>query len=254
MKMEKGMIKNHFSRSSRSYDTVAHIQMESAFFLVSKLIENCSVAPKTILDLGAGTGYVSSCLMPYFPDTHYTLNDFSPEMIEVCRKKFEGKKNITFAIGDMEELYFSSYDVIISNLSFHWIHHLWQTILKFYDKSRVFSFSIPLQGTFREWHDRIRTLSDQDLPTSYPSEEEMVDYCLSITGEKGTFSYWTKDIPISFDHPLSFMKYLRKLGVDMPSPDSSSAPCALRPLVRKTDPKLVVTYKIFFALLKRTTP
>ena len=48
-----------------------------------------------ILDLGCGNGNVTALLLERFPGAEYTLLDASPDMLELCRKRFSGK-NITY--------------------------------------------------------------------------------------------------------------------------------------------------------------
>ena len=78
----------NFNKASHSYDTVAHIQRHAAEFLVGKLLALSNCVPKTILDLGTGTGYIPELLLLKYPDSSYYLNDIAYEMLERCRVKF----------------------------------------------------------------------------------------------------------------------------------------------------------------------
>ena len=78
--------------------------------------------PKRILDLGAGTGLLSYFWYRQFPNSEYVLVDIADEMLNIARKRFEGKNNVSYQILDYSKsLPDTDFDVIISALS---IHHL----------------------------------------------------------------------------------------------------------------------------------
>lgn len=87
---------------------------------------------RTVLDLGAGTGLFSHYLRQFKPDLHFTLADFSDEMLDVARQRFEGDENVAYLKMDIcgDEIP-GKYDVIISGLA---IHHLADC-----DKQRLYS-------------------------------------------------------------------------------------------------------------------
>ncbi len=79
-------------------------------------------SPKTILDLGAGTGLLSKFLYDEFPNAKFSLVDVSGKMLEVARKRFEGFPNFEFSSLDYtRNLPNRKFDLIASALS---IHHL----------------------------------------------------------------------------------------------------------------------------------
>ena len=59
----KEIIKNSFNNASGSYENSAIIQQQSALFLVEHLIKIAPLfVPKTILDVGSGTGIIPEIL------------------------------------------------------------------------------------------------------------------------------------------------------------------------------------------------
>ena len=76
----------------------------------------------SILDLGAGTGLLSSFWYKYFPNAKYVLVDIAEDMLDVAKRRFDGIENVTFEnMNYINELPCGTFDVIISALS---IHHL----------------------------------------------------------------------------------------------------------------------------------
>ncbi len=75
-----------------------------------------------VLDLGAGTGLLTSFLLQKYPDASVTLIDMADEMLEVARQRYKGNGNIKYITADYSSHNFSeTFDVVISAMS---IHHL----------------------------------------------------------------------------------------------------------------------------------
>ena len=78
--------------------------------------------PKSITDLGAGTGLLSYFWYQHFPDAGYTLVDIADDMLSVARRRFQGADNVSYIVSDYSKaLPDTASDAVISALS---IHHL----------------------------------------------------------------------------------------------------------------------------------
>jgi tRNA (cmo5U34)-methyltransferase len=76
----------------------------------------------SILDIGAGTGLLSSMLLEVYPGATLTLMDLSDRMLDVARRRFEGLEGVRFIAADYRERDLGGpFDIICSALS---IHHL----------------------------------------------------------------------------------------------------------------------------------
>jgi len=81
-----------------------------------------SDAPIRVLDLGAGTGLVSSFVGRQFPNATFLLTDIAEKMLDVARDRFQGSNRYEFRVIDSRNIIcVETYDVIVSALS---IHHL----------------------------------------------------------------------------------------------------------------------------------
>lgn len=90
---------------------------ETTKFIASNLDD-----PKRILDLGAGTGLLSSFWYQHYPASEYVLVDIADEMLNVARKRFANIDNVSYQILDYsKELPNGTFDIAMSALS---IHHL----------------------------------------------------------------------------------------------------------------------------------
>lgn len=78
--------------------------------------------PARILDLGAGTGLLTTFYFRHFPHAEYVLTDIAESMLSVAKKRFLGMDNISYSCSDYSNfLPAGQFDLVISGLS---IHHL----------------------------------------------------------------------------------------------------------------------------------
>ena len=79
---------------------------------------------KRILDLGAGTGILTTFVRSWYPDAHIHLMDFSAPMIEIARKRLAADNNVSFEVADYTTAPLGeNYDAIVSALSIHHLEH-----------------------------------------------------------------------------------------------------------------------------------
>lgn len=79
---------------------------------------------KRILDLGAGTGILTTFVRSWYPDAHIHLIDFSAPMIEIARQRLANDTNVSFEVADYTTAPLGQdYDAIVSALSIHHLEH-----------------------------------------------------------------------------------------------------------------------------------
>ena len=241
-------IQVRFNKASKSYDDVACVQRDAAGFLVNKLLEHQDFMPRTVLDVGTGTGYIPELLLEKFPKSSFYLNDIALEMLEVCKAKFAKTQNIYYLPGDMLRLDADFYDCVISNLALQWSTDLHYAIHFLHSKSsHIFAFSTLLEGTFAEWSNIISGYQSTQL-LNYPKAEELIGLCHKLKRNGQNFEYWLMDCPLSFENPVSFMRYLRSLGAS--APGNLVHLSNLKKLIKAEAQSLTVTYKIFFGMFR----
>src|SRR6202041_2420156 len=77
-----------------------------------------------ILDLGAGTGILTTFVRSWYPAAHIHLMDFSQPMIDLARKRLASDTNISYEVADYTSAPLGeNYDAIVSALSIHHLEH-----------------------------------------------------------------------------------------------------------------------------------
>lgn len=117
-------IQRKFDEISKKYDEQRRkfIPCFDDFYRVAVSAASTDMENPNILDIGAGTGLLSSFLIKRYPNATFTLIDISPKMMNVARDRFSNYPNVKYIIGDYTKCGFSEkYDIVASALS---IHHL----------------------------------------------------------------------------------------------------------------------------------
>lgn len=151
--INKNMIKNSFNKAYKSYNDHCYLQVEVASKLINQL-QRFLIKPSQVLDLGCGTGYVTSQLVQVFSFTLFHAIDFSDRLLQLAKQYLSGTK-IQLLLMDFDHITDlpEQYDLIFSNMSLHWSGNLKILLSKIYQKllpEGIFAFSLPVTGTFPE--------------------------------------------------------------------------------------------------------
>lgn len=111
-------IRQTFNKAANNYNNYAYLQKEIALRLDEKL-DYIKINPIVVVDLGAGTGLLSTHLMSRFPSAHNIAVDFAQNSL-----KHNPIKNKICA--DAYQLPFAnnSVDIVVSNLMMQWCFNL----------------------------------------------------------------------------------------------------------------------------------
>ena len=112
------LIRPSFNKAASQYNTHAFLQDEVALRLSEKL-NVISVNPKVVIDLGAGTGLLSSKLSQKLPNAQLICVDFAQQSLQSNPSQFK-------VCADAHQLPFAdkSIDFIASNLMMQWCPNL----------------------------------------------------------------------------------------------------------------------------------
>lgn len=123
-------IQDIFDEISKKYDSQRKMLIpcfDEFYGICVSVADADNEAPK-ILDIGAGTGLLSSFVLNRYPNARITLIDISEKMLEVAQKRFIGNENVKYIVDDYTKLkLLEEYDMVVSALS---IHHLEDSVKK----------------------------------------------------------------------------------------------------------------------------
>jgi tRNA (cmo5U34)-methyltransferase len=120
-------IREIFDQCAQGYDQDRPKLIPHFDLFYGTLLRQIPFAPETplrILDVGAGTGLVTSFLTQQFPHATFMLTDISEKMLEKARERFAGSARHQFQVVDTRHLPFhEEFDVVVSALSIHHLDH-----------------------------------------------------------------------------------------------------------------------------------
>jgi malonyl-CoA O-methyltransferase len=129
--IDKARVRHSFNRAASGYDAAAVLQSEVRQRLLSRL-DLVKLAPRRILDAGAGTGGAARALARRYPDSQVMALDFAHNMLrqiaarEPWLSRVLGYGRMTKICGDLEQLplHDDSLDLVCSNLTLQWCNDL----------------------------------------------------------------------------------------------------------------------------------
>jgi len=147
----KQKVIDNFDAGAQFYDQYADIQKQIAIELADKI----NFEPKSVLEIGCGTGFLTNELIDRFPEAKITATDIALNMVARCQLKFKESDRLNLFVMDGENVQVSQkFDLIISSMTFQWFENLPKAIenLKHHlTPDGVINFTVPSNQSFPEW-------------------------------------------------------------------------------------------------------
>ncbi|MGQ9921169.1 MAG: methyltransferase [Desulfobacca sp.] len=130
-KVDKVRLQHNFGRQVARYDQYATVQRRLAADLVDDL---CSTGEQfgRILEIGCGTGYLTSLLRRAFPQARLTALDLAPAAVHIAQARLAGASGIDWLVGDGEKEVPGRFDLITSSAVFQWFSQPAQACRRYY--------------------------------------------------------------------------------------------------------------------------
>ncbi len=160
-------IKRRFGKSAKTYDNYAEIQNQVALTLNKQINKS---APENILEIGCGTGLLSTEIVKKYPDANFTFTDNSKAMLgtaeqKLCKQFPKQKAQFTFEILNPEKgmgpQHQEKYDLIISSMAIHWFNDILNSLKSIQSaltQTGTFHYSTIGPDCFKEWRETLKAL------------------------------------------------------------------------------------------------
>jgi malonyl-CoA O-methyltransferase len=114
-------VRRSFDRAARTYDASAVLHSEVRGNLLSRL-DLMALAPRVVVDAGAGTGHASHALIRRYPKALVIALDLSAHMLQAAGRRQSWLRRFARVCADAERLPLAdgSVDLILSNLMLQW--------------------------------------------------------------------------------------------------------------------------------------
>ncbi|MDR1334663.1 MAG: methyltransferase domain-containing protein [Holosporaceae bacterium] len=228
----KEKIKCSFDEACKTYDFVSGVHVLSSSYLAD-ILRELNLQPKSVLDVGCGTGNTSAELMKIYPNAEYTLCDLSEKMIQQALLKVENSRSI---VCDAEKYNFSkNYDLGVSNLAMQWFESIGLFLEKILKNCNYFAFSTLLDKSFSDCISLVGKCKIQNYPTS----KELKRICQ----KHKLVRYEIKRYDLSFENQFGLARYFKKLGAAFHSDPQNTRQ-------KLEGQKINLNYELAFAILQ----
>ena len=128
-KINKQHVRDDFSNAASSYDAAAIVQHEICERTLER-VDMLKLQPRSILDIGTGTGRSLHGLKSRFADSLITACDFALPMLNQCHQQLDDSHAVNLVCSDAERLPYAdeSFNLVFSTSTFQWCTDLNQVL------------------------------------------------------------------------------------------------------------------------------
>lgn len=240
---------------ARGYDSAARVQRLVAQDLARRIGEAGLIGRPEILELGCGTGFLTTALHQAVAGGRWTVTDLSLQMVDRARHSIGdtlGADARWLALdGEHPDPSLGRFDLIASSMAFQWFENLPRAIARLaamLNPGGLLAFATMVDGSFGEWSSIVETLGWPRATPVYPSAEQietMAPAGFATRIEKLVFSDPQRD-------SRSFLRDLKAIGAGTPAAGYRPLPPAvLREAMARFDAGArTVSYAIAFCLVR----
>lgn len=241
----------HAFGAAASYDRHARVQRSAADRLAERIARLSLPAPPRVLEIGAGTGFLSEALAAQHPAGRFTFTDIAPAMLARCRERLADRApGAEFVVMDGEvPAVTGGFDLITAGLAFQWFDRLDKALAvltaRLAPGGRLVFSTLGVE-TFREWRASHTALGLSCGSPEFPSAASLAD--LWPTGGRGE----VEEELLVCDHESArdFLAGLKAVGAYPPAPGHRPlAPGSLRRVMTRFEAsgRAAATYHLMYA-------
>jgi malonyl-ACP O-methyltransferase BioC len=234
-----------------TYDDNAYAQKKIAEKLAILISVLCPRTPKTILEIGCGTGLLTKNIIPLFAGAHYYLNDIN-EKTELLIRNLFPENNFTFIGGDAQLIDFPcEINLIVSSSTLQWFDNLSVFVKKAHQSLSTEGYMF--LSTFGKNNlKEIRTITGTGL--EYSSLESLSNL---FSPDFDILHLAEEEIPVSFNSSTEILSHFRRTGVNANCSGIMRTQSGLKSFCNKYDKmfsdgtKVILTYNPVYLVLKK---
>jgi len=257
MSVVKSAVAANFSAAAATYEDNAAVQVPSARHLAESLPPGFS--PRTILDIGCGTGLLTRELTRIYPAARLAGMDLAPAMVEACRAAWPHPH--VFLCGDAEDFDAegNAFDLVASSFAMQWFSDKPGAIARFaaaLAPGAIFALSVPVHGTLFELSAAHAVALHRPLDAlSYPGADSYVAW--TAAAGLSVIHAQTRDIAIAYPDALSVLKSFKGIGATFKGTAKPLTPREMRCLTKtyerefRAETGVPATYRVLTLIAHR---
>lgn len=242
--LEENPIHKRFGESALIYHQEAEIQKKVTEGLIASLRPWKEILPSgPILEVGAGTGFLTELLLEEFPERKIAVTDASREMVlfahEDLYEKGAALDNAMFMPFDVDvdTLGENEYSLIISSFAAQWFKDTALGLSKLAQALKpggLLLVSFPGNKSFPEWYEACLETGLPFTANALPDTEEVV---IKLSMDPVQVDFYENTLTQTFPSSRDFFYHLKDIGASSSKRGKSLSPKQLKVLMDHWDSK-----------------
>lgn len=243
----KHQVTQTFDAAVETYDQHALLQKEVAQVLAHLIAEQHAKekrGAKKILEIGCGTGFLTTPLQEIFSDSLYCVTDRSLQMVRKCLSKQE--KPLCGVVMDGEYMsVYGTWDWIASSLVVQWFGDLRKALMNYSQAASNTAFTTLVEGTFQEWIHICQDLGIAVNANAFMKAADLNHLCREVFPSHQMIIRPHRE---KFESILDFLSGLKKIGAQTPLLFHVLPKASLKKIIHKAPKPFEITYQIAYIL------
>ncbi len=203
-----------FEKAAESYDVAAVLQREIGDRLLQRL-DYIKQTPSRVLDLGAGTGYISKDLLQRYPKTKIVAVDIAMSMLKkaALHRNWLRKPSVVCASAEALPFENDAFDMVISNLMLQWCEDLPQIftgINRILAPNGLLTFTTFGPDTLRELRESWSKVDHYEHTSTFQDMHDVGDALMQAGFQQPVVDMET--ITLTYTSLTSLMRDLKSIG------------------------------------------
>jgi malonyl-CoA O-methyltransferase len=213
--VESKLVRDAFNVAAKNYDAYSLLQQTITGRQIESF-EHIKIKPKSVLDLGSGTGYGSRQIKQLFKKAHIHQIDISVEMLKISRRqspRFFSKNHFLCADASQIPLKNNSIDLVFSSLMLQWCNspdNVFAEINRVLKPGGVFLFTSFGPDTLKELRESWRQVDDEVHVNAFADMHDIGDSLIRNGLEAPVLS--VEHMVITYDECKQLMRELKYIG------------------------------------------
>ncbi len=246
----KDGIVQRFDRSAQTYEANAGCQREIALQLRDRLREEAIPQGAKVLEVGCGTGFLTTAILGDLAECQWLATDISPRMLAFCAARMDPRVTLRVMDGEFPDLEVKDFDLVVSSMAVQWFHDLGAGLGRLHELVRpggLLAVTTLGSETFHEWRELCFAAGGEASEPGYATEAELQQR-LGCDAEVHRQTW-----PVPFDDLQGFLHHLKSIGARTAATGHTPmSPGTLRRILRAQEGRpFTATYDVLTVLWRK---